>query len=341
MSRLQPISFFIVISAIIAIVWFAFYDTGSTEEKGATKAERRFPAPQKPHYSLMQPCKNPDRQFQNLVGSIRHRYAENIFHATIQLRFIQELRRYLAAEYPDNDRTGLFEEIVRAAFPDHADEIVDLANNLNLYYTWLHDNNEYLAVLPNPEKDETLWNKRRELFGEHAEIIWAAERKRRIISRCLQQIAQSEDTPIREKLDMYLAALHEAHDDNADDVIKQKQQALVRSFLRVETIQDDLQQMNEPERREMIRSCRKSFGMTQHEIMLAEKIDRVKDLDWNGGNSYMAARENIISSHEGPGREQKLDTLRTARFGPRADIIEREEKAGHYRFKQTRLYGIN
>jgi hypothetical protein len=56
---------------------------------------------------------------------------------------------------------------------------------------------------------------------------------------------------------------------------------------------------------------------------------------------YMKERQKIVDSVQGVARDSLLDELRRKYFGNDAATVAGEEKAGYFRFKAKRVYGLN
>jgi hypothetical protein len=81
--------------------------------------------------------------------------------------------------------------------------------------------------------------------------------------------------------------------------------------------------------------------MDEGTIAQGDALEKVRDERWEKGLMYMKERQKIVDSVQGVARDSLLDELRRKYFGNDAATVAGEEKAGYFRFKAKRVYGLN
>ena len=128
---------------------------------------------------------------------------------------------------------------------------------------------------------------------------------------------------------------------DADAYIREHQQDLLESFFKLESVQSDLKRMQPQERRQNLRAIRKAFGMEESTLAHWDTLEKVRDERWEKGKLYMRDRQQVMDSVPKELREIVLNELRQKYFGNEAATVAGEEKAGYFRFKVKRLYGLH
>ena len=85
---------------------------------------------------------------------------------------------------------------------------------------------------------------------------------------------------------------------------------------------------------------RQVMGMDRGSLKRLDDLDKTRDDRWDKGLNYMKERQRILDTRGGDS-ERILDELRFRYFGNEASTVASEEKAGYYRFKVKRVYGLN
>lgn len=116
----------------------------------------------------------PDALVEQLSRKMRAQFADSINSIVVQVS-LKDMRVGLESEFPGQG-SQMFEEILRRAFPELADQILLAIANMDAYDEWLVDSYLDLNDVNAVAKDNTVWNKRIELFGEEdARLIWNEE----------------------------------------------------------------------------------------------------------------------------------------------------------------------
>lgn len=279
-----------------------------------------------------------DFDMQDVVQYFREKYGKTIHHKHTQVMLVEKLMGYLMKMYPDDWVVYMY-AMLREIFPGMENEIFDTFEKLHKYNTWLKENQNDLAQLNSKDKRNALWEKRYEIFGQDADQVWEAEKRIEPIYNALDTIQES-DMPFNEKLSLYKQSIQEAYKSNTDTFVARKQQELMNSFLDVESVQKDLANMTQQERKENLKEVRKAMGLDSDALQRWEELDQVRDQRWDAGMQYMKERAELEKKYKGAELEKQLDSLRMKYFGDEAETIKNEEESGYYRFSQPRKYGL-
>lgn len=279
-----------------------------------------------------------DFDMQDVVQYFREKYGKTIHHKHTQVMLVEKLMGYLMKMYPDDWVVYMY-AMLREIFPGMENEIFDTFEKLHKYNTWLKENQNDLAQLNSKDKRNALWEKRYEIFGQDADQVWEAEKRIEPIYNALDTIQES-DMPFNEKLLLYKQSIQEAYKSNTDTFVARKQQELMNSFLDVESVQKDLANMTQQERKENLKEVRKAMGLDSDALQRWEELDQVRDQRWDAGMQYMKERAELEKKYKGAELEKQLDSLRMKYFGDEAETIKNEEESGYYRFSQPRKYGL-
>lgn len=273
--------------------------------------------------------------FDEVVALMVKNYGKNISNAQVQVRMLNELIKYLKEKYPDK-WVEMLQELLYAAFPDLAQSLFALSENIYKYQKYLDENQEKLATMTPEERREVLHSARGDIFGDKADEIWSAEIKSQKVRDSLAEIKKS-DASLTEKLGTYKQSITDAYGEQTPYVLENHKQNLVNGFL--DAVQPELQKMNAIERKEALKEIRTTMGMDGAAITRWEALDDERDQRYNNGLTYMEKRKEIVSSYAGSDKEQKLDELRKKYFGEEASTIKNEEESGFFRYENQRRIG--
>jgi hypothetical protein len=276
-----------------------------------------------------------------IIAQLRARYGAHIHNSYIQMKMLEELIRYLQAQYPDRWREILL-DLVREAFPELYDEIAATLEHRLDYDRWMNENRARLQGMSNEDRQAALWESRNRIFGaDAAEQIWAAELKNRALTDALAVVDSHEDASIADRLSMYKQALEDIHQESAEAYLDRHRHEAMNRFIGLESVQGELATMSAEQRARSLREIRKGMGLDDAALSRWDDLDRQRDARWQKGLDYMAERDALVASYTGADLEARLDALRTRYFGAEATVIAREEESGLFRFKRPRRWGQN
>jgi hypothetical protein len=279
-----------------------------------------------------------DLTFEQMVALLRKNYGKNIKNKWVQIRLIEDLIRTLKEKYPDSWVTELY-IILKATFPDLADEIFNRFEKYQEYQKWLEEERSKLYSLTPEERQELLWNKRYEIFGEDtAKEIWAGELRSQELKQTLKNIDESSGN-INDKVKQFKTSIQQIYGDQSQDFLAKRNLEVTQTFLQLPSIQKELQNMDSETRYKTLSQIRTSLGMEPDAVKRLENLDKERDARWEIGQQYMIEREALIKRGA---NEEKLNQLRLKYFNPEmAEIIKQEEENGFFRFREQRIYGVN
>ncbi len=279
-----------------------------------------------------------------MVRELKKCYAKTISQKSTQASLIG-IRDFVLGTHPDNGR-AVFYTILKQAFPDYADEIMETLAGIDEYTRWLEDNKKMLSRMTALERTTAMWEKRKELFGDDAEKIWsgdvlATEARKAKMQDIMAALNEESTTSIDEKLHVYQGALNETYKGTPEEYLLGQNAILSKVFFSIDSVQNELKNMS-PEQRQMeINSIRRQMGFSEEQIEELAKRDAEKEQRWQVGYRYMQQREKVMQQYEGEEREERLKDLREQYFQDEAKTIELEEKDNFFRFERPRIYGRN
>jgi hypothetical protein len=124
------------------------------------------------------------------------------------------------------------------------------------------------------------------------------EEKQTIIQKTMASLERSRDKTVREKLAIFIQALHQTYgNETGPDILKLKFSA-AKIFFSIHSVQDDLTPLD-PEKRQLeIDHVRRELGFTPDMIEQASAIDAKKDRRWETGFSGKRFYRNTRARNE-------------------------------------------
>jgi len=277
------------------------------------------------------------------VKELRKYYGQSISEKATQAS-IYDIRNSIIGSHPEG--RAFFYKVLKRAFPDYADEIMETLDKLDVYHQWLKENEPLLSQMTEHERLAALWGKRIELFGEDAKEIWidevlATDARRAKMMDVLDFINEAPDTTVEEKLGLYQNVLQEIYEGSPEEYFLTQKPILAKVFFSIDSVQDELKQMDPDQRQMAINKIRREMGFAQQHVEEMEKRDAERNQRWDVGLKYMEARKKVVSEIEGAEKEEKLKALREEYFKDEAKTIELEEKDDFFRYERPRYYGRN
>ncbi len=278
-----------------------------------------------------------------LVRELKKYYGKTISQKSTQAS-IYDIRNSIIGSRPDG--RIFFNNVLKRAFPELADEIIRTLEKLDRYNRWLAENEPRLSQMSREERRAALWEKRRALFGDDAEDIWsedmlATETRKEKVQETLAFLNESRDTTIEEKLGVYQDVLKETYAGSPEEYLLSQQPILAKVFFSIDSVQEELKQMSPDQRQMAINKIRREMGFTEPQIEQMEMRDAERNQRWDVGLKYMEERKAVVEQFSGPEQEEKLTALREAYFQDEAKTIELEEKGDFFRFERPRFFGRN
>lgn len=278
-----------------------------------------------------------------LAQELINQFGDQIKHLAVQANLIK-VRDFVVEQYPE-DGYSRFESIILLAFPEQRQSIMNILALMDQYTQWLAENYRMLNDLSPLEREGHLWEKRKALFGDAAEIIWSEEReilaqKQRKVQQEIHRLGLDTQLSTDEKLYQLTTALSEHFGDTAKNVVIPPSM-IASVFFDFDSVQKSLEAMPSQERQEEINRVRQQLGYNEEQIAQAQKKDEIRNKRWEKGLAYMAERQDLVDRLEGDELEAALETLRVTHFEKEAHTIKKEEFSGFYRYARPRVYGRN
>ncbi len=278
-----------------------------------------------------------------LAAQYRARYGKTIDQLATQAELLGE-RRTLLASHPEQG-LALFEAAVALAFPELKDAILALITQLVLYHQWLDDNHRALQAMALLERQASIWQKRHQMFGDSASLIWAEEelaqnRRQQVVHEELQRLDQAFEISPEEAVFQLQTTIDDVYGDSLERHLVGPD-VLANAVFGLDAVQTQLHDLPADARQARLNSLRKQMGYSDEAIAKLATLDQERNERWEKGFDYMKAREQLARQYTGEQLEQELDRLRDQHFGRAAKTISLEERDGFFRFNRGRRYGLN
>lgn len=278
-----------------------------------------------------------------LAQELVTKYGDKIDHLAVQANLFK-VREFVIGRYPEDGKTR-FNDIIYLAFPQQAESIINIIKLMDQYTQWLAENYTQLNDMSPLERDGHLWEKRRAIFGDAADIIWSDERallaqKQRNVQQEIHRLGLANDLSTDEKLYQLTTTLSENYGETAQDLVIDPGM-IAAVFFNFDSVQQTLKSLSPEERQAEINRVRKQLGYNETQIEQAQQKDEVRNQRWEKGLTYMAERQQLVDTLDEPALETALAKLRVTHFQKEAYTIEMEELSGFYRYARPRLYGRN
>lgn len=301
---------------------------------------QKQPLSEKNDPMLSQPQEPVDEQrYEQFRKRLREQYIAVIDHPGMQLQCIQSLIRWLKKHYPETWEM-LVPEYLTRLFPEHADDLVSRFHQMERFSAWLNDTEDVLINMPLADRKGLIQDKRIEIFGEDAQIIWEKIVQKEAVDELLTHLKEV-DVSLKDKIDNYSRELDTIFKTDSSDYKKRHLNTLMNKFLSINSVQKALEQMTSSDRTAYLNELRKTLGMNDETLNRWKSLDRKRDLQWKNGRQYMEERQKLEATLSGRSLTDALRHLRNTRFGEQARQIETEETSGFFRFQRQRFYGKN
>lgn len=278
-----------------------------------------------------------------IAKKLKEQYSDHIHRLSVQASLFV-LRQSVIKSYSEH---GLlyFNEAVTLAFPEYAASILNIMDGIVLYKEWFEKNKEALDALAEYERNESVWQKRYEIFGNNADLIWAeakpmlSESERETLKQ-IEALDQAFDMEFDTRLEQLHSSLVSAHGSGLT-MFSLTPGVIATTFLSFESVQKDLESMDNEERQLKINGVRETLGFSKEQIEKLAIEDQKRQIRWDNGYAYMQARQTLLANADSAAVEQELDELRHKYFKHEAQTFKKEEASGFYRYDRPRVYGRN
>ncbi|MGD9209519.1 MAG: hypothetical protein PVI90_02025 [Desulfobacteraceae bacterium] len=253
--------------------------------------------------------------------------------------FLSSFRTYLKTQYPENWHT-IQDKILQIAIPEQFNHIKKVYDKIDQYDKWFNSNHNLLATMTLSGIKSTLWQKRKDLFGEDATKIWSIDSKNDLLQDIIAIFNDASHISIEEKLQVFKNLWADLPTNNNSNTLNQIRKYHM-AFMNLDSVQLELAQMNVARRAEKLLLIRKAMGYDDTKIKEMMNLDAYENQQWDKGRRYMSERDELIKQFTGSEREEQLRLLRQRYFKHEANVIATEEASNYFRFRQKRVYGHN
>ncbi|MDK9557521.1 hypothetical protein QQF73_07790 [Marinobacter sp. M216] len=340
-TKVQGLALTSLVLGIAAFAWYATSAGTPTPDASPAKPESQPVIADAPEPAPEMPVDADNTELEQVHDQLLATYGSHLDQPKSQIRMLEEMIRYLSTIDPEHWHENLL-ALLQTWFPDRHGALRERLTALLAYQSFMEQERYALRAMAPGERRDFIWAKRRELFGEDAELIWQAELQNQALSQSLQSIESVEGTPLN-KARAYTDAIEQTYGEQANRVLENRRQELTDRFLSLPSVQSSLHQQPVSERYATLRGIRSELGMDEEALDRWGNLDRTRDERWSKGDRYQAKREAILDKYDqGPERQEALDQLTEDVFGKdMAEVIRSEEAAGYYRFKEERVFGQN
>jgi hypothetical protein len=278
-----------------------------------------------------------------MINKLREMHGHNVQDVSVQLSF-QDFKVFILETYPDNG-AALFESIILQAFPLYGNRILELIANMHIYNEWMAENQLFLSELYTGAREEKIWSKRTELFGELSFLIFSdqkdKEQQRQVtVMKTVDRLDQATDMSMDERLFLLTSIIQENYSGAKESLLVDKG-LMSDMYFNLSSVQQDLKELSEIDRQEQINHSREQLGFSKKDMDFLAKKDAKNETRWKNGYSYMQQRDSLSDSLSGDELTSELVKLRHKMFKHEATTIAKEEEQGFYRYERPRLYGKN
>lgn len=257
-----------------------------------------------------------------------------------RMKMLNDLLTLFQRKFGENWQQEL-EAFLRTTFPEWADDLIKKMLALQEYNQWVEQLKSTLQFSSTKEKQTALWDKRVELFGEEAYVIWEAAYKNEQLQSKLEAV-NAATGGFDEKAEQYMNSMRELFGNDIIGPDKPHATQMMTQFLQLQNVQGDLQQLPEAERYEKLREFRKAIGLDNEALQRWDTLDQERIAARATGNRYMEQRALLESRYQGEALQKELNKLQDELFGAdEATFIRNEESSGYYRFQQPQVIGVN
>jgi len=350
-----------VIAVLAAVVIYQFSDNGTDEtvlavghdESGIEPKAKSVKSMAKqpvaiPAIELVRQANAPtgDAYIEEMIMRIKAEFGDTIANARSQVS-LKEFRDDLIRNFP-GEGAGMFERIVRGAFPNYADEILAIIAMMESYESWLLTVMTDLNHMDLMDQQGMLWDKRIDMFGDKAQEIWdqelsAEEERNAAVMHTVNMLDGAHELPMDERLMLLQQAFEQGYGQSMEGLIYDTTGVMSQVFFRFESVQQDLRELPNEERQEKINDIRRQIGYDESQIAKMAEADQKKESRWSNGYAYMEERNALIAEATDDAMlMDRVTALRQKYFGNEARTIGKEEdELGFFRYERPRVYGWN
>ncbi len=275
-----------------------------------------------------------------LGASLQQRYGSKLAQPFWRLQLIQSLKNYLIEKYP-YDWLARLKAMLKLLFPADYDKLLASLEAIESYNTWMSENKSSRVFNSKEERLRATWDKRLQLFGEDAKMIWQAQLQQEKVDVALQQLDTSS-LPLAAKVDSYVKTLVDVYGKSAIDPEKSHPVQQMEGLLTLNSVQEQLHSLPPERRKEELHHLRSAMGLDNEAVKRWDELDAERAQRATAGVSYMQERAALTKQYEGDALQLQIQALQNRKFGSEeAQYIRNEEETGYYRYQERQQIGVN
>jgi hypothetical protein len=166
----------------------------------------------------------------------------------------------LGTELETQIMQSCLEELSNLVFPEYASEIILLSRRLKEYNSW--KDNQYSEI-----SEETMWNKRTQIFGrKYVEEVYAQELDLYQMKKSLDALMLAPDK-VEDKWQKYENKIDQKNLSSEEKI------EYIELFLASKEIQEELRNSQPEQRSALLRSIRNSVNLPEERMFELESLD--------------------------------------------------------------------
>ncbi|HEX5276456.1 MAG TPA: hypothetical protein VFW42_02180 [Fluviicoccus sp.] len=331
----------LILASLGLLVWLGD-GSGPLPGKAGNDANATVTAgtPEAAGAAAVNPASGLPAEEQRLGVWLQARYGSKLAHPYWRLQVIESLKRYLMEKYP-NDWQARLTAMLKQFFPADYDKLMASFEALESYNEWLAEIKHSMTFSSKEERLRATWDKRLQLFGEDAKVIWQAQLKQEKVEAALQQL-DTPGLPLSTKVDRYVQTLVDIYGTDATNPDKSHPVQQMEGLLALNTVQDQLHSLPPERRKEELHHLRSALGLDAEAVKRWDELDAERAQRAAAGASYMQERAALEKQYQGEALQVQIQALQNRKFGPEeAQYIRNEEETGFYRYQERQQIGVN
>lgn len=333
----------LMLASMTVLLWLptrSHHDTETPTTDGQQTSQQNAPSAQTlgPVYTEGPLSKLPTDE-QKLAQFIKSRYGKHLDHPSARIEAFEQMKKFLMSKYP-YDWEKRLKELLKVMFPEDYEKLLTAFAAFTSYNDWQGQLGT-MVFNSKEERQRAIWDKRIQLFGDDAKIIWQSQLRQEQVDAALQKIDTSS-LPLSAKVDNYVQTLVNVYGEQAKNPEKSHPVQVMGNFLQLKSVQDQLHTLTPEQQKQELTHLRSAIGLDQAALTRWDELDAKRAERATAGTNYMKERANLAKQYQGENLELQIQNLQNRLFGEEeAVFIRNEEKAGNFRYKERQIIGVN
>lgn len=338
-------SLVLMVASMGMLIWLSSHGTHTTENQSdaaqtSTNNAQAARPPLAPVYTEGPLSKLPPDE-QKLAQFIQSRFGKQLNHPYWRIQAIEQLMDFLKKKYP-NDWQERLKTMLKLLFPADYEQLLKTLAAYTSYNEWLTSVQEHALIFNSKEERmRATWDKRLQLFGEDAKVIWQSQVKQEQIDAALQKI-ETSSLPLNAKVDSYVKTLVDVYGAEATNPDKSHPVQNMEMLLQLKSVQDQLHALTPEQQKKELTHFREALGMDKEAIKRWDELDLERENRATAGATYIKERAALEKQFQGDALKVQIQGLQIRLFGAEeAEFIRNEEDSGTFRFQERQIIGVN